>query len=232
MQDAIRAAFPNLVLEMCAGGGGRLDGEILSHAHVNWISDQIAPLRKLAIHFGTQLAHPAVVCNDWLVDWAGSEPGKEATFADDRGDLPFRLRVAMLGSFGISAPIEQWSEDDKRVAAAHVALYKDRLRALIHHGDQYFLTQPPPVDGNGDWAAVWYAAKDASAGILFAFRLVGVDAGRVFQLPGLRHDRRYRVSLFSGQVMKKSGEELARGLVIEIAEPFQSELCLIEALPA
>jgi hypothetical protein len=40
------------------------------------------------------------------------------------------------------------------------------------------------------------------------------------------------VSLFSGQVMKKSGEELARGVIIEIAEPFQSELCLIETLPA
>lgn len=231
MQDAIRAAFPELVLEMCAGGGGRLDGEIMSHAHVNWISDQIGPLRKLAIHFGTQLAHPAVICNDWLVDWAGSGREQDATFVDDRGDLPFRLRVAMLGSFGISAPIEQWPEADRQVAAAHIALYKNKLRALVHHGDSYFLTQPPPVDGNGDWAAIWYAAKDASAGVLYAFRLAGVDTGRVFQLPGLSNDRRYRVSLFSGDVTEKSGAELARGFIVEIAEPFRSELCLIETLP-
>ena len=66
LQDAIRRWFPDLILEMCASGGGRMDGELLSHAHVNWVSDQPGPLRKLAIHFGTQLAHPAVVCNDWL----------------------------------------------------------------------------------------------------------------------------------------------------------------------
>ena len=69
LQDAIRRWFPDLILEMCSSGGGRLDGEIMSHAHVNWISDQPGPVRKLAIHFGCQLAHPAVVCNDWLVEW-------------------------------------------------------------------------------------------------------------------------------------------------------------------
>ncbi len=40
LQDAIRRWFPELILEMCSSGGGRLDGAILSHAHVNWISDQ------------------------------------------------------------------------------------------------------------------------------------------------------------------------------------------------
>lgn len=232
MQDAIRTLFPNLTLEMCAGGGGRMDGEILSHAHVNWISDQAGVLHKLAIHFGTRLAHPAVACNDWLIDWMGSDREDGPALTDDRGDLPFRLRVAMLGSFGISAPIEQWPEDDLNVAAAHVTLYKERLRAIIQHGDQYFLTMPPPPDGNGDWAAIWYAAKDGSAGVLFAFRLAGPHPGRLFQLPGLRAAGRYRVSLFSGGTAVKSGEALARGFVIEIAETFRSELCLVEMLPA
>src|SRR5262249_12125794 len=40
--------FPTSSLEMCAGGGGRMDGEILSHAHTNWMSDQESALRKLA----------------------------------------------------------------------------------------------------------------------------------------------------------------------------------------
>src|SRR6185503_12957496 len=100
LQDAIRTAFPDLVLEMCAGGGGRMDGEILSRAHTNWMSDQAGAVRKLAIHFGTQLAHPAVTCNDWLIDWPGDpkgQPGQAESEAlvDGRGDLAFRLRVAM-----------------------------------------------------------------------------------------------------------------------------------------
>jgi len=33
LQDAIRRWFPDLVLEMCASGGGRMDGELLSRSH-------------------------------------------------------------------------------------------------------------------------------------------------------------------------------------------------------
>jgi alpha-galactosidase len=231
LQDAIRRWFPDLILEMCSSGGGRLDGEIMSHAHVNWISDQPGPVRKLAIHFGCQLAHPAVLCNDWLIEWppgsifpGSAEGANGAAGVDERGDLPFRLRVAMLGSFGISARADQWPAADAAVAAAHIALYRDKLRALIHHGDQYLLTPPPPADGNGDWAAMWYAAKDGSAGVLFAFRLAGADASRSFSLSGLSAGARYRARGFGGTKLRISAGQLA----VTVAEPFRSELVLVE----
>jgi len=214
LQDAIRRWFPDLVLEMCASGGGRMDGELLSHAHVNWVSDQPGPLHKLAIHFGTQLAHPAVVCNDWLIEWP---PGKIAGYddedtlgLDERGDLPFRLRIAMLGSFGISAPIDRWPEADLVTAAEHIALYRNKLRSIIHHGDQYLLTPPPPADGNGAWAAIWYVTKDGSEGVLFAFRLASANASATFPLAGLLREKHYRVSLFSAEKeVETTGKALA-----------------------
>jgi alpha-galactosidase len=236
LQDAIRRWFPQLILEMCASGGGRMDGELLSHAHVNWISDQPGPLRKLAIHFGTQLAHPAVVCNDWLIEWPpGRIPGyddEDTVGLDERSDLPFRLRVAMLGSFGISAPIEQWPEADLVVAAEHIALYRDKLRAIIHDGNQYLLTAAPPMDGAGAWAAIWYVAKDASSGVLFAFRLASGEASRVFPLSGLRLEKEYRASFFSAaRQTDTTGEALARGLRVTTSGQFRSELVLIEPRP-
>jgi alpha-galactosidase len=234
LQDAIRRWFPDLILEMCASGGGRMDGELLTHAHVNWVSDQPGPLRKLAIHFGTQLAHPAVVCNDWLIEWP---PGKIVGYDDEdtvgvdaHCDLPFRLRVAMLGSFGISASIDRWPEADLVVAAEHVTLYRDKLRSIIHHGDQYFLTPPPPADGNDAWAAIWYVAKDGLNGVLFAFRLGSAGTSRIFALPGLVSEKDYRASLFSaGSMADSTGEALARGLAITVPRQFQSELVLVEA---
>jgi alpha-galactosidase len=235
LQDAIRRWFPDLILEMCASGGGRMDGELLSHAHVNWVSDQPGPLRKLAIHFGTQLAHPAVVCNDWLIEWppgtiAGYDDDKDSLGIDERGDLPFRLRVAMLGSFGISASISSWSEADLVIAAEHVALYRHKLRSIIHHGDQYFLTPPPTVDGSGAWAAMWYVAKDGLSGVLFAFRLGTAEATRVFSLAGLVSEKSYRASLFSAEsIVDTTGEALAQGLGIAVPSQFQSELVLVEA---
>jgi hypothetical protein len=203
-----------------------MDGEILSHAHLNWISDQPSPLRKLAIHFGSQLAHPAVVCNDWLVEWP---PGPVAGYDDDRpdlaalGDLAFRLRVAMLGSFGISARIDLWPAGEHDLAAAHVALYRERIRRLVHHGDQYFLTRGPRWDGEGEWAAMFYAAKDGAEGVLFAFRLGGAPR-RSFRLPGLREGR-LRATPFGGARHGLPAPEIT----VALAEEFRSELVLIEA---
>jgi alpha-galactosidase len=235
LQDAIRRWFPDLILEMCASGGGRMDGELLSHAHVNWVSDQPGPLRKLAIHFGTQLAHPAVVCNDWLIEWPpGSIAGYDDADAmgfDQRGDLPFRLRVAMLGSFGISASIDRWPEEDLVIAAEHITLYRHKLRSIIHHGDQYLLTPAPPADGNGDWAAIWYVTKDRLNGVLFAFRLGSTGTSRIFPLAGLLSEQAYRTSLFSAEsIADTTGEALTQGLGITIPGQFQSELVLVEAL--
>jgi alpha-galactosidase len=218
---------------MCASGGGRMDGELLSHAHVNWVSDQPGPLRKLAIHFGTQLAHPAVVCNDWLVEWP---PGRIAGYDDEDeigidqcGDLPFRLRVAMLGSFGISASIDRWPEEDLVIAGDHIALYRSKLRSIIHQGDQYLLTPAPPADGSGVWAAIWYVAKDRLNGVLFVFRLGSAETARVFPLAGLLSDQAYRVSAFSAESsVDTTGEALARGLAITIPGQFKSELVVVE----
>jgi alpha-galactosidase len=211
-----------------------MDGELLSLAHVNWVSDQPGPLRKLAIHFGTQLAHPAVLCNDWLIEWP---PGRIAGYDgdsvgpdDERCDLPFRLRVAMLGSFGVSASIDRWPQADLVVAAEHIALYRKKLRPIIHNGNQYLLTPAPPLDGSGGWAAMWYVTKDGSNGVLFAFRLGLGETSRVFSLRGLLSEKRYRASLFSaGSTIEATGEALLRGLKIAVPGEFESERVLVEA---
>jgi alpha-galactosidase len=228
LQADIRQALPTLTLEMCAGGGGRFDAAIMANAHVNWMSDQTQPLMNLAIHFGSHLAHCAFECNDWLVEWPPhSAAGAEA---DVRGDLAFRLRVAMLGSFGLSAPLDRWTEEDRAVARAHITWYKQIIQPIILNGDQYFLTDPPPLDGNGDWAAAWYAARNGERGVLFAFRLAGTDPQRLLALPGLAPEARYRLRTPEGWTEVRAGDELAEGLLVEIDEHFHSALIYVEHL--
>ena len=158
LQDELLRAMPDLTLEMCSSGGSRFDAAILSHSHAYWLSDQTHPLMKLAIHFGSQLAHPPEQCNDWLVEWPPHEAQHDPLRAPggECGDLAFRTRVAMLGSFGISAPVEKWSSSDFNTVREHVAWYKQVARPVIQVGNQYLLTEAPPLDGNGDWAAIWY----------------------------------------------------------------------------
>ena len=228
LQDELREAVPDLTLEMCAGGGGRFDPGILAHAHTNWMSDQTQPLMNLAIHWGSHLAHCPVECNDWLIEWPPHDGLHRLQSVDARGDLSFRTRVAMLGTFGISAPVERWTPEDVDVVKTHVVWYTDRVRPLVHAGDQYLLTEPPPLDGEGDWAALWYASKDRTRGILFAFRLAGAESQRSFPLPGLSPDARYRVETPEGLRDERAGADLAKGLVVIADAPFRSVLVAVE----
>jgi alpha-galactosidase len=230
LQDQIRAAFPELTLEMCAGGGGRFDGAIMRHAHTNWMSDQKQPLRNLAVHFGSQLAHPPVACNDWLIEWPpnsvaghmsrGAEP-------DARGDLAFRLRIAMLGTLGISAPVSDWSDAEIDIAARHVDWYRRHVRPRVNGADQYQLTEPPPLDGNGDWAAIWYADKDAGGGVGFFFRLAGAPSRR-FRFAGLDPLQSYRLSYLDGPSRRVKGTDLTGGFEVVLDVEFASAVILVE----
>jgi len=226
LQDELRSARPEMILEMCAGGGGRFDAAVMAHAHTYWISDQTAPLMNLAIHFGSQLAHPAIACNDWLVEW----PLAAEREMDPRGDLAFRTRVAMLGAFGISAPLEKWSAQDMTLVQTHITWYRQRLRTAIQFGDQYLLTEAPPLDGNGDWAAVWYITKDARQGALFVFRLASRQTTHEWALPGLDSQARYRLSTPEGLQVTQRGADLAAGFAVTLPDTYCSALFFVEQI--
>jgi alpha-galactosidase len=185
---------------------------------------------KLAIHFGSQLAHPPEQCNDWLVEWPPHEaqPDQLRSPGGELGDLPFRLRVAMLGSFGISAPVERWSDEETAIVKKHVAWYKQIVRPILKSSRQYLLTDAPPLDGNGDWAAIWYVLPEGTRGILFAFRLANGRQEQTFVLPGLDAQAFYRLSSPDGWSTTLKGEELEAGIAVEADSPFRSVLISIE----
>ena len=214
LQDELHAALPDLIIEMCASGGGRFDGEILRRAHVQWMSDQWEPLKNLSIHFGSQLCHPAAQCNDWLIQWPPE--------TDLRGDLLFRLHVAMLGSFGLSAKIGAWPQADLDTATSEIDWYKSAARPLIHDGDQYILTPAPTLGGHGDWAAMWFAAKDHSGGMALIFRLQAAEPSHRFALHGLDPHATYRLSIPGYPDQSLTGDALANGVSVTVPDLYQS----------
>jgi alpha-galactosidase len=223
LQDELHAALPDLVIEMCASGGGRFDGEIMRRAHVNWMSDQWESLKNLSIHFGSQLCHPPEVCNDWLIEWpVRTTPGRHGELADTRGDLLFRLHVAMLGSFGLSAPIANWSDADLATAATEIAWYKSVARPHIQDGRQYILTPSPPLDGNGSWAAMWHAAAAGNGGVALVFRLASVGDTFRLKLDGLDPAAMYDVSIPGQPHRTETGTTLAAGIDVRIDRPYRS----------
>ncbi|QGQ97771.1 alpha-galactosidase [Paenibacillus psychroresistens] len=229
----IREKFPELCLEMCAGGGGRFDTMIISNSHTNWMTDQVNAMTNLSIHFGSQLAHCAVHCNDWLIQWPQYHDYGDHYNSGSYGDLEFRTRVAMLGSFGISSATHLWEDEDFEIVAKHVEIYKKEIRRVLHHGDQYLLTKQPSVDGIGHWAVAWYLSKDGREGVLYCFRLSQGAENEIVIIPGLQDEALYEIipmNDFSVEKRKCNGKELASGIKVYCPGLFTSALLLIKKI--
>jgi alpha-galactosidase len=48
----LRAAFPHVEIEACAGGGGRIDAGVIRHTHRFWTSDNIDAISRVSIQRG------------------------------------------------------------------------------------------------------------------------------------------------------------------------------------
>jgi alpha-galactosidase len=224
LQDELHAALPDLIIEMCASGGGRFDAETLRRGHTQWMSDESRPLRNLSIHFGLQLAHPPELCNDWLIRWPAAAlryPPDEPV--DNRGDFLFRLRIAMLGTLGISAKVEEWTAEEIATARAEVDWYKSVARPLINDGRQFILTPQPGLDGTGGWAAMAHVARDASRAVAYVFRLDAEEGSFVLRLPGLDRAATYRLDAPGQSPRDLSGAALAVGVTLPMPDTYTSE---------
>ncbi len=148
--DRLRAARPELRIETCSGGGGRVDLGILARTDQAWTSDNTDAVDRLGIQQGFSQVYPARVMSAWVTD----VPNQLTRLSVP---LSFRFHVAMAGLLGIGGDLTLWSEEELAEAAGLVARYKE-IRHLVQHGDQYRIGDPY---GDGT-SAVQYAAPDGA----------------------------------------------------------------------
>ena len=181
--DFLRAEHPDVTVEGCASGGGRVDLATIERVDVVWPSDNTGPMDRLTIQHGFLHAHAPHLMSSWVTD----SPG----FFDVRPrSLAFRFVLAMAGVLGIGADIRSWTPDQRAEAARFVARYKD-IRHVIHQGDVHLIGSP--ADGS---CAIQYTTRDKV--VVLAWHtgdLTGVPKlpGRAdrFRLHGLDDDADY-----------------------------------------
>jgi alpha-galactosidase len=180
--DALRAAHPDLEIESCASGGGRVDLGVLQRTDRIWPSDTIDAVERQQIQRWTGLLVPPEIMGAHV-------GGPTAHATGRRHDLAFRAATALLGHFGIEWDITAASDLERAELTVWVALHK-RLRPLLNHGTVVRGDHPDPgllVSG--------VVAPDASAGVFVAAAVASLRTQTPLpvQLPGLDPDRRYRV---------------------------------------
>lgn len=135
--DEIRAAHPDLEIESCAGGGGRVDLGILTRTDRVWASDCIDPLERQQIEAGTALLLPPEVVGSHIASPVSHTTGRAHA-------LDFRAGTAFFSHLGIEWDLTAASTADLDRLAAWIAAHKAH-RDLLHSGVVVHSDQPDPA---------------------------------------------------------------------------------------
>ena len=179
----VRSAFPNVEIESCASGGGRVDSGVLNYASRFWPSDSNDALDRISIQYGVSSLIPP--------ETMGCHIGPEQChLTGRRHSISFRGGVAFWGHLGIEMDISSLSETDQTSLASLIELHK-RHRGLLHSGDSL------RIDRGGIDSAWGVVAADNREG-LFALAKLKSDT-QVFPAPyrflGLQTNTDYQVNL-------------------------------------
>jgi alpha-galactosidase len=218
--DRLRAAHPQLEIESCSGGGGRVDLGILRRVEEFWTSDNTEAFDRLKIQEGFSQAYAAKFMSAWVTD----VPNMNSRSTP----LQYRFLVAMQGALGIGANLNRWSDQDAALATRMVALYK-RVRNTVQLSDLYRLLSPR----TNDVTANEYVAADGKQAVLFAFRhsqQYNTPAPAIY-LRGLDERAVYRIESMDGKTQDVSGAYLMRnGLNLNLRGDYDSAILILDRL--
>jgi alpha-galactosidase len=193
----LRRRHPQVEIEACSGGGGRVDLGILRYVDEVWPSDNTDPFDRLSIQDGFTYAYTPQIMMAWVTDsphWLNQRSTS----------LAYRLLSSMQGSLGIGADITKWTPEETATAKRLIAAYK-QVQATIVQGDLYRLISPR--DGS-EFSSTEKVRADKGQAVVFAF-IHSTQEGRGFpllKLKGLDPVAEYTLSSIEGKTRAGSPE--------------------------
>lgn len=130
----IRAKYPELTMQACASGGGRVNYGILPYFDEFWTSDNTDALQRVYMQWGTSYFFPAIA----MASHISASPNHQ-TFRTV--PLKFRIDVAMCGRLGMELQPKDMTDEEKKLCANAITEYK-KIRPTVQFGDIYRLVSP------------------------------------------------------------------------------------------
>jgi len=214
------AAFPDVLFESCASGGGRFDPAMLAFAPQAWTSDDTDAIERLRIQWGTSLAYPVSSMGAHVSAIPNHQVGRTEPIAT-------RAAVAFFGAFGYELDPTALSEADKAEIRDQIAWFKVRRR-LLQFGRFVRLRSPFEGDGNETaWASV---SDDRHHAIVGWYRVLSrpEPSWRTLPLRGLDPAATYRIDVWPADERlgslngtRRGGDDLmANGLILDEDRPY------------
>lgn len=195
----IREAFPKVLIEGCAGGGGRFDAGMLFYTPQIWCSDNTDPIARLKIQRGTSYGYPVSTMGSHVSASPNHQTGR-ATPLKTRGI------VAASGTFGYELNPAGLCEEDKQMIREQIRDYH-KYYWLIQNGTYYRL-------GNellNRHYTCWEFVSEDQSEVLVNVVAIDIEANAPFpyvKLKGLKEDAMYQLE---GTALKVPGAALMYG---------------------
>ena len=194
--DRLREQFPNVEIESCASGGGRIDFGILKRTQRVWLSDSNDALERLRIQHNAALFLPMVV--------TGSHVGPRHCHTSGRTlDISFRAWVAAQRHMGFEMDPRELNQEEERVLRDITSWWKHN-RDWMSRADILRLDSADPAV-----IAEQHLAEDHQRFVVFAGKAdtSAQIVPRPLRLTRLDPEARYRVTL----VNRITAPNLSRG---------------------
>ena len=225
LYERLTRAFPQVLFESCAGGGGRFDPGLLPFAPQAWTSDDTDAVERLKIQWGTSLCYPVSSMAAHVSAVPNHQTGRTTPLAT-------RAAVAFFGVLGYELDPGALSDEERAAVADQISYYKAR-RELFQRGRLVRLRSP--FEGDGNETAWMTVSDDCRRAVVGHYRVLNrPQRGPArLRLRGLDAKATYRVSVWptgDDRVSKantglRGGDELMHvGLLIASDDPLDSRL--------
>lgn len=182
--DKVRFKHPQVEIESCAAGGGRIDFEVLKRTHRFWASDNNDALERQTIQRGMSYFFPPEVM--------GSHIGSSHCHSTRRQhNIEFRGLTALFGHMGIELDPVKETKSEKKGFERYIKLHK-LLRPLLHSGRTWRV----PTDDQAHQIHVVVANDQSEAVAMIAQLAMPTNSlSGQLRVPGLAPQGLYRVFL-------------------------------------
>ncbi|MDO4308779.1 MAG: alpha-galactosidase [Eubacteriales bacterium] len=181
LYERLTSAFPHVLFESCASGGGRFDPGLLYYAPQGWASDDSDAVERLKIQYGTSMCYPISSIGSHVSVCPNHQVFRQTP-------LHTRANVAYFGTFGYELDLNGLPEEELREVKEQIAFMKE-YREILQFGTFYRLKSP--FEGNETvWMSVSDDKKTALVGWYRVLNGVNMPYTRV-QLQGLNPDMVY-----------------------------------------
>lgn len=208
----LKKKHPDVLMEACASGGGRIDYGILGLFDDFWTSDNTDAYDRLTIQESYSYLYPIKAMRAWVTDCPN--------FLSNRViPMKFRFHCAMMGTLGVGCNLLKFSAEELQFSGEMIALYKE-IRHIVQEGDFFRLE----CTSNNDYHMYEYLQDEE--GLIFVFlpqSKIGHCRANI-RLRGLCPDATYRVVPEAGEMTKSGSYLMQHGFDIHLTGDYASML--------